>query len=116
MCSRSLRLEPSALLADVTGPNKRLLNSFGVSGEILVLELNESSPKGEWDSLLSTDLSDPDSARQISTSEEGKKKQQKKRKKMVKFKLSQSTLELSALVLNRILTKSCGKGISSLQQ
>lgn len=63
VCSRSLRLEPSALLLDVTGPNKRLLNSFGVSGETFVLELKESNPKGEWDSLLSTDLSDPDSAR-----------------------------------------------------
>lgn len=63
MCSRSLRLEPSALLVDVTGPNKRLLNNFGVSGETFVLELKESNPKGEWDSLLSTDLSDPDSAR-----------------------------------------------------
>lgn len=61
MCSRSLRLEPSALLLDVTGPSKRLLNSFGVSGETFVLELKESNPKGEWDSLLSTDLSDPDS-------------------------------------------------------
>lgn len=51
------------MLLDVTGPNKRLLNNFGVSGETFVLELKESNPKGEWDSLLSTDLSDPDSAR-----------------------------------------------------
>lgn len=72
------------MLVDVTGPNKRLLNSFGVSGEIFVLELNESSPKGEWDSLLSTDLSDPDSARQISTLE--KKATKKRGKKTVKFK------------------------------
>lgn len=74
VCSRSLRLEPSALLLDVTGPNKRLLNSFGVSGETFVLELKESNPKGEWDSLLSTDLSDPDSARQIATLGGEKKK------------------------------------------
>lgn len=54
------------MLLDVTGPNNRLLNSFGVSGETFVVELKESNPKGEWDSLLSTDLSDPDSARKIS--------------------------------------------------
>lgn len=55
------------MLLDVTGPNNRLLNSFGVSGETFVLELKESNPKGEWDSLLSTDLSNPDSVRKIMT-------------------------------------------------
>lgn len=60
---RSRRLEPSVLLLEAVGPSSRLLKSFGVSGEPFAVELSESSPKGEWDSLLSTDLSDPASAR-----------------------------------------------------
>lgn len=51
------------MLLEAVGPSSRLLKSFGVSGEPFAVELSESSPKGEWDSLLSTDLSDPASAR-----------------------------------------------------
>lgn len=76
------------MLLDVTGPNKRLLNSFGVSGETFVLELKESNPKGEWDSLLSTDLSDPDSARQIATLG-GEKKKRKQGKVQIITKFSE---------------------------
>lgn len=60
---RSRRLEPSVLLLEAVGPSNRLLKSFGVNGETFAVELNESSPKGEWDSLLSTDLRDPASVR-----------------------------------------------------
>jgi len=75
------------LLLDVTGPNNRLLNSFGVSGETFVLELKESNPKGEWDSLLSTDLSNPDSVRKIMTLRKKNERQSSNDHKVLQDKL-----------------------------